>query len=781
MAIEKTSVFISSRFSEFDLLRKALAERLNGFPYAPIHAVELDDNGAETMPPSVVCLNWIKHSELLILLLGDSYGPPVQGESISCTHLEYRAAMAEDSETRVLPFFIGEAMHRNWVPIEGSDSTLDRFRREVMQNHRVGKYRRPSDDAGWTQLLEIIIGWITNTIWEVRFRDLNQESDADVPDSGEIAGVSDVEISKLESLRREGASDLALLLQTPTIESPLDAARKPRALAAAEQLAEARLALQIGERAFAERHLREAVSLRPLDPVANEWLARVLLSKGRKKQVQEAMKLAECAARIYGKSDQALRAAAASILAARAAGQFDRERGIEFARDAIDFAGWFGQAHLELARQLAQSDLADEALGSLRRTFDCYPAGLDNVRSDPAFESMQSRLDAFLRNLLGEIRSIAGKARDAEAKLVAELGNESTIDPTWALDGKLSRLVYGCRRSVLRQLKFLQAQASQCLYADAINTNTGEELPIYVLDAASLTFSGSRQIEVTSIFVREGQVVPVGAPILKYTGMESGRHQSWSAPVPMKILRVSQKPGGRPIRGVEHILMWTPAPQVVPRYELTPQLNSALDARDKLVGHQTDLSSRATAAKIAQRILAGFGGVLLLAPAIVHEGLLAGLLSFAAGGACAWYSFKKWQELRGLNNALERCAQELNATHQSIDQMNTELKFMENRSCDLRRRLMSAAAYWQDEAVSLITATMPFPGLRGAQKGDWVVVAPKTVLSYGRSVGLEVILPADSRPAASDGLAVYRVTERDSATIVLSSEAVLFPIRTDPA
>jgi tetratricopeptide (TPR) repeat protein len=774
LAVEKTSVFISSRFAEFHELRRALAERLNNFPYTPIHAIELDDNGAETVAPATACINWIKRSELLVLLLGDTYGPCVQNEQISCTHLEYRAAIAADSETRVIPFFIGESISRN-TQATGSDSLLDSFRREVMQNHRVGIYRRPTDDDTWKELLDTIVGWITKAIWEIRFRDLSQESDADVPDSGEIAGVSDTEIAKLESLRTERVSELALLLQAPSIESALDAAKQPRALAAAEQLSEARLALQIGERTIAEHHLREAVSLRPLDPVANEWLARVLLSRGRIKQAQEAIKLADCAARIYGKSEQALRAAAASILAARAAGQSERERGIEYARDAIQYAGWFGQAHLELARQLAQAGKSDEALGSLRRAFDCLPSSLDNVMNDPAFESMRADLREFLNDLLGRIRSMARKISGAESKIVDVLGKNSNINPDWVSDGKLSRLVYGCRRSVLRQLRLLQNQAHNCTYADVINAETASNVPMCSLDAASLTLSASRQIEITSLLVREDQTVPAGTVILKYVGAESGRIQTWVAPVPLRILRISQNITRRPVRGMESILTWTPSPQVTPRYDLTLQLNSDENSRARLLNRQTNLSKRHANTLAMQRVAGGFGCLLLLSAWLMHTGPFVQVLQIIGGLACAWYSVREWKGLRKLRSNIDNCNSELNATGQRIERIKSELQAIAEFSQEISRRLTSAIAHWEAETISLFGATMPFPGLRSAQKGDWVVIAPKTIERYGQDIGLNVAFSSNNKIDVESSLSVYRVVYRSATSVELDRDAVFFP------
>ena len=47
MSVQHIGIFISSRFAEFNDLRKAIARKLNDFAYVPLHPIELNDNGAD--------------------------------------------------------------------------------------------------------------------------------------------------------------------------------------------------------------------------------------------------------------------------------------------------------------------------------------------------------------------------------------------------------------------------------------------------------------------------------------------------------------------------------------------------------------------------------------------------------------------------------------------------------------------------------------------------------------------------------------------------------------
>lgn len=98
MTIKKTAVFISSRFAEFSQLRQLLADKIRE---VELHAFELDDNGADNRPPSDYCMGLIKQSEVVVLLLGDSYGPLAERAINSVTRTSNTAPHRTPTATRV--------------------------------------------------------------------------------------------------------------------------------------------------------------------------------------------------------------------------------------------------------------------------------------------------------------------------------------------------------------------------------------------------------------------------------------------------------------------------------------------------------------------------------------------------------------------------------------------------------------------------------------------------------------------------------------------------------
>ena len=100
-------IFLASRFEEFKELRKILREKINQYKF--MKAIDLNNNEASTRSPLAESLFYAKKSEVMILLVGESYGTIPDGEELSYTHLEYKEAIKDNSNTRVLVFCIGKS------------------------------------------------------------------------------------------------------------------------------------------------------------------------------------------------------------------------------------------------------------------------------------------------------------------------------------------------------------------------------------------------------------------------------------------------------------------------------------------------------------------------------------------------------------------------------------------------------------------------------------------------------------------------------------------------
>lgn len=89
--MDSMRVFISSLISGFGPERQAARRAVETLRYQPIMA---EDFGAQPHSPQVACLQGVRDSDLVILILGERYGAIPPGSSLSATHQEYREARA---------------------------------------------------------------------------------------------------------------------------------------------------------------------------------------------------------------------------------------------------------------------------------------------------------------------------------------------------------------------------------------------------------------------------------------------------------------------------------------------------------------------------------------------------------------------------------------------------------------------------------------------------------------------------------------------------------------
>lgn len=82
-------VFVSSLITGFDRERAAVRRAVTALRYQPVMA---EDFGAQPNSPQVACLQELRQSDLVTLILGDRYGAVPAGSTISATHQEYREA-----------------------------------------------------------------------------------------------------------------------------------------------------------------------------------------------------------------------------------------------------------------------------------------------------------------------------------------------------------------------------------------------------------------------------------------------------------------------------------------------------------------------------------------------------------------------------------------------------------------------------------------------------------------------------------------------------------------
>jgi hypothetical protein len=82
-------IFISSLIAGFGPQRQAAKAGVTTLRHEPVMA---EDFGALPTSPQVACLQGLRQSDMVVLVLGDSYGAVQPGSGLSATHEEYREA-----------------------------------------------------------------------------------------------------------------------------------------------------------------------------------------------------------------------------------------------------------------------------------------------------------------------------------------------------------------------------------------------------------------------------------------------------------------------------------------------------------------------------------------------------------------------------------------------------------------------------------------------------------------------------------------------------------------
>ncbi|GFE76154.1 DUF4062 domain-containing protein [Novosphingobium sp. TCA1] len=96
-------IFISSLISGFEPQRAAARRAVSTLRHEPVMA---EDFGAQPHSPQIACLQGLRGSDMVVLILGEGYGFVPPGSPLSATHQEYREAR----ETRPVLAFVQEGI-----------------------------------------------------------------------------------------------------------------------------------------------------------------------------------------------------------------------------------------------------------------------------------------------------------------------------------------------------------------------------------------------------------------------------------------------------------------------------------------------------------------------------------------------------------------------------------------------------------------------------------------------------------------------------------------------
>jgi len=130
------NVFIASRFKEFEELKKNLTKEFKEFK---LITMDLDDNKAVSQTALNRSLDSISKADIIIFLLGDTYGEKLKEYNKSITHLEYEEALHLNKT--IFIFGIGDLYSNNEIKFS-EDSVYKAWQIQLLDGPIFSKFSK---------------------------------------------------------------------------------------------------------------------------------------------------------------------------------------------------------------------------------------------------------------------------------------------------------------------------------------------------------------------------------------------------------------------------------------------------------------------------------------------------------------------------------------------------------------------------------------------------------------------------------------------------------------
>lgn len=402
MPILKTSVFLSSRFEEFRELRKILSYKISSYPNLNLTPIDLNNDRVSSRPPLEESILNLRRADFMVLLIGDTYGEPAPGYKKSFTQLEYDEAVKENSNVRIMVFFIGKSYDlENKKALPTENVIFDKWRKQLMNNHIVGFLDCAETNE---ELADIIFEKFKDAFFEFNFGQLVVEGDDDLSfidaDANEDILDTEEEADNLSQKNAERTGE-TIKEQNDVIANEFSAIKNPNAVAALENRNEAETAIELKEYAIAIKHLKKALELKPLDYMSNYLLAKLYIAMGRKDKVSDIIDLSLRAAKIASYYNDNIRASLSYQFTSRGyLLKNELEEALKYADEAIESASNYSRAYLEKARVYIAMKNSEGALETIIRGYDYHQSIIIEAFKDPAFKGIKNDLKKFLKRLI---------------------------------------------------------------------------------------------------------------------------------------------------------------------------------------------------------------------------------------------------------------------------------------------------------------------------------------------------------------------------------------------
>lgn len=790
MALIKTAVFIASRFEEFAELREQLKRKITDYTVVQLTPIDLNDGNVSHRPPMAECLGYVRRSEFMILLLGDTYGSIAPKAEKSYTHLEYEEAIREGSNTRVLVFCIGESYRDRRIRYS-DDTGLAAWQRQVEENHTLGFFE---PETSLDEIAKGIFERLLAALYEMRFGALSVDNSDGLPDDlfddlSDESSINDTEVASLEK-REAQARGISLVDDRARFSDMLQALTQPTAVAALEQREEAQRAIDIHEYGAAAKHLKRALDLKPLDLMSNYWLAQLYLALGRKEKYPEAIELAERAAHIAEHDGSTIRAAACYLIAARAAQLSDNAKeGLSYARQAVEIAPNFARAYLELARQSVLCGKKSDALDAIRRAYSLYPKSLREVFGDPTFRPIRKSIDSLLQEIKEKIRADVQQLLDRE-KRIADLAGTGDI-LSLSETSTVPRLIDTARGSVRRQHEgvcMLVTKAQEAI--EALSVPDWSPQATY---HSTLPFKFPGSAKIVEWFKQPGEIIQPNEIVCSYHFDRSSsiRTWTWKGSSPMRMVSRAGDNGVLINSDTPNLFECCPIHSQITGPSKVQQLRSELSKAQKIATSagedRENLQNHMQKKRLHGISIPGKGqigaGLILLAASF---GMLAlgsviwGIVALVSGAIMVYSGNVKRLYYRAdvsqIQLSLDDARREETEARAIVSSIESELGILQSRCEEIQMNAKEALKQFEGFSLSKSPRLLPFPSLYGCREGDAIRLHPEQMSNFKtrseRQIEIIDDLPEWLAPQENSRMKIsaclYRVVQSTTEKIVLS-------------
>lgn len=461
--MEKNEIFIASRFHEFKELRELLRKKINDYKF--LEAVDLNNNEATHRSPLSESLFCVKKSKIMILLIGETYGTIPENQQFSFTHLEYKEAIKETSNTRVLVFCIGES-YKNQIEYS-SDENLKKWQIELEQNHRLKKF---TDTNIIHEIAEKILIDVQSSLYDMNIYDQNSDEEKiDLTNINELDKdfLEDSEVAFLES-KSNDVEEINLILKEDENITGFDLLKIPNKLASMEQKKEAQYAIDIKDYSTAIIHLKKSLNLRPLDFETNYWLAKLYITTAKKSLFYEIEEYLLRAAKIAEKSGNIYKASHCYQLIVQASIFSDKyNEGLKYITLAQELTPSFSKLFYEKAKFMLYNQNFDDARKALIETVNIRIDAISLIENDPFFKNHERFVNEVFFDMKNQLYKIT-EAILYETNKIRSIFNFKLLEINLKEDNIIS--LWGKSRSgIINQYKIISHQLDDYKENDILN------------------------------------------------------------------------------------------------------------------------------------------------------------------------------------------------------------------------------------------------------------------------------------------------------------------------